>query len=393
MNASDNSEGGLAQPREKAARLHYLDWLRVVATLGVFLFHAVHPFDIVDWHIKNAEQSLVVSAFLGFLAPWGMPLFFLIAGAGSWFSLRRRTGRQYAGERVRRLLIPFIVGSILLSPLQMVLEWRNKEQLGLFEGSLAAFVEARWPSRIEPGVFGWAGLHLWFLGFLFAFSLIALPLFLWLRREAGAKLIGRLARLAERRGGLFLFVVPLALARFALQPFFPDERDWADFIYMLLFFVYGYILFSDKQFARAIRLNWLPALILGIASFVYLMWAGATDVLFAWLGSPTSPWFYLSWLMMTLNGWAWSVLALYIGMRFLNFRNKWLDYGQQAIVPFFLLHQPVIIVIAYFVVQWAAPISAKLPVVVVGSFIITIGLYELVIRRVRPLRTLLGMKA
>lgn len=263
----------------------------------------------------------------------------------------------------------------------------------MFEGSFAAFLAARLPTRMEPGVFGWVGLHLWFLGFLFAFSLIALPLFLWLRGKAGGKLMGRLARLAERRGGILLFVVPLAVVRFVIQPYFPDERDWADFIYMLLFFVYGYILFSDKRFTRAIRLNWLPALILGIASFVYLAYAGVAEVLFAWLSSPSSPWFYLSWLVMTLNSWSWSVLALYIGMRFLNFSNRWLDYGQHAIMPFFLLHQPVIIVIAYFVVRWDAPIILKLPVVVVSSFAITIGLYEQVIRRVRPLRTLLAMKA
>ncbi|MFB0537464.1 MAG: hypothetical protein ACETWR_21065 [Anaerolineae bacterium] len=52
----------------------------------------------------NAERSLVVTALTGFLFTWGMPLFFLIAGIGSWFALRRRTGRQYASERLKRLL-------------------------------------------------------------------------------------------------------------------------------------------------------------------------------------------------------------------------------------------------------------------------------------------------
>jgi peptidoglycan/LPS O-acetylase OafA/YrhL len=36
-------------------RLHYLDWLRVLAILMVFLFHAVHPFDFGEWHVKNVE--------------------------------------------------------------------------------------------------------------------------------------------------------------------------------------------------------------------------------------------------------------------------------------------------------------------------------------------------
>lgn len=392
MSIGDNGEGGSAQPIEKAARLHYLDWLRVVATLGVFLFHAVHPFDYIDWHIKNADKSIAVTAFVGFLGPWGMPLFFLIAGAGSWFSLRRRTGRQYAGERLGRLLVPFVVGSVLFSPLQFYLEWRNKVQNGQFEGSLAAFFSARSIS-ISPRMLGWAGYHLWFLGFLMAFSLIALPLFLWLKRDWGRKLTEQLARLVERRGGIFLFAIPLALVRFVIPPYVPEGHDWPDFVYMLFFFVYGYVLFSDKRFAQAIRLNWLPALILGIASYGFLGWAMFEDVLLTWLGSPGSPWFYLSWIVWGLNSWSWTVFVLYIGMRFLNFRNRWLAYGLQAIVPFYLLHQPVIIVIAYFVVQWDLSIIVKLPVIVAGSFAITVGLYELVIRRIKPVRILLGMKA
>lgn len=102
-----------AQQNEKPTRLHYLDWLRILLILGVFLFHAVHPFDAIDWHIKNDEQSVALSAImLVFLYPWGLPLFFLIAGAGSRFALRRRSAWQYAVERVQRLFIPFIIGAI-----------------------------------------------------------------------------------------------------------------------------------------------------------------------------------------------------------------------------------------------------------------------------------------
>jgi peptidoglycan/LPS O-acetylase OafA/YrhL len=84
---------------------------------------------------------------------------------------------------------------------------------------------------------------------------------------------------------------------------------------------------------------------------------------------------------------------LFVGMRFLDFSNRWLSYGQEAALPFFVLHQPVIIVIAFFVVQWDVGISIKLPVVVLSSFAVSIGLYELVIRRIRPLRLAFGMKS
>jgi peptidoglycan/LPS O-acetylase OafA/YrhL len=70
-----------------SVRLHYLDWLRALAILDVFLYHAVHPFDITDWTIKNAELSEAVTVFLGLLFPWGMPFFFLIAGGFTWLSM------------------------------------------------------------------------------------------------------------------------------------------------------------------------------------------------------------------------------------------------------------------------------------------------------------------
>jgi hypothetical protein len=88
-------------------------------------------------------------------------------------------------------------------------------------------------------------------------------------------------------------------------------------------------------------------------------------------------------------------------MRFLDFRNNWLEYWQEAILPFFVLHQPVIIVIAFYVVAWntsaalgaGTSILVKLLIVVLASFGFTLGLYELVIRRISPLRGLFGMKA
>jgi peptidoglycan/LPS O-acetylase OafA/YrhL len=375
----------------KSVRLHYLDWLRVLAIFGVFLFHAVHPFDMFPWEIKNAEQSIAATLFIVFLAPWGMPLFFLVSGVGSWFALRKRTGKQYAIERVNRLLIPFIVGALLLSPFQFYFQWRHQTETGIFVGSLLEFLRAREIS-FGPRIFGWAGYHLWFLGFLFAFSLIALPLFLWLKGDSGRKIIDWLARLSEKRAGLLVFIVPLVLVQYILRPFFPAEHDWADFFFLLIFFILGYVLYADKRFIRPIQRDWLIMLILAILSTLFFFGAGAFDVATEWMEASDSPGFYLLWGMWSVNSWCWTMFMMNIGMRYLNFRNKWLDYCLEIIVPFFLLHQPVIILISYFVVQWEAGISAKLLTVVIGSFLISIGLIELLIRPFKPMRSLFGMK-
>jgi surface polysaccharide O-acyltransferase-like enzyme len=82
---------------------------------------------------------------------------------------------------------------------------------------------------------------------------------------------------------------------------------------------------------------------------------------------------------------------LYVGMRCLEFTNKWLVYGQETILPFYLLHQPVIFVVAFFVVQWDTGTTLKYLVVVLSSLLVTLGLVEL-IKRVRVLRRLFGVK-
>jgi glucan biosynthesis protein C len=375
----------------KSVRLHYLDWLRVLAILGVFLFHTMRAFDAFPWEINNAEESLLATLFMVFFFPWGMPLFFFLSGAGTWFALRRRTGRQYAVERVQRLLIPFFVGCLLLSPLQLYFQWRHQIQTGEFVGTLCEFFQWR-NIVLGPRFFGWAGYHLWFLGFLFAYSLIALPLFLWLKKDAGQRTVDWLARMSERPGGLLLFVIPLVIIKLVLHPFFPDYQDWADFVYMLTFFVYGYILYADERFAPAVRRNWPLMLVAGVLSSLFILVGGAAEVIFDWMESPGTPGFYLFWSIWGINGWCWTLFVLYVGMRTLDFTNEWLVYGQETILPFYLLHQPVIIVIAYFAVQWDAGVTSKMLVVVLGSLLVTLGLIEFAIKRVNVLRRLFGIR-
>jgi len=384
---------------KKPVRLHYLDSLQVLAILMVFLFHALHPFDYLEWHIKNAEQSMAVMLFQMFFATWGMPFFFLMSGINSWHALRQRDAGQFAIERVKRLLIPFIVGAILLSPIQLYYQWSHEVQTGLFQGSLQEFFKDR-ELVVGPRVFGWAGYHLWFVGFLFAYSLIALPLFTWLKRDGGRRFVRWLAGVCERRGGILLFILPSILARLVLQPFFPHEHDWADFTYMFLFFISGHLLYCDERFARAIRRD--RFLMLGIAVFsTVLLFAGSIlGAAMEWAERPGTAAFYLVWSGVAVNAWCWSFSMLYVGMRFLDFSNKWLRYGRMASLPFFLLHQPVIIVIAFYVVQWdtsawlgaGVGILLKLLVVVVGSFVVTLALYEFLVRRSGTVRALLGVK-
>jgi len=91
---------------------------------------------------------------------------------------------------------------------------------------------------------------------------------------------------------------------------------------------------------------------------------------FTWSETPNTPEFYFIWTIITIDAWSWILSILFIGLRFLNFSNSWLQSSKKAILPFYMIHQPVIIIITFFVVQGNINIFIKLPVVVLGSFII-----------------------
>lgn len=375
----------------RAVRLHYLDWLRVIAILGVFIIHASCPFNEVNFHIKNAEQSSALTTFGAFFYPWGMPLVFLIAGAGSWFALRRHTPGRYVRERFFRLLIPFVVGSSLLSPIEYYFEWNNKTQIGLANGSFLDYVETlAWVPN--PRFFGATGLHLWFLAFLFCYSLLTLPLFRWLKEEAGQRFASRLATLCNRRGGLLLLVIPLLAFRLSLQPFFPEYLNWADFFTFLCFYIFGYLLVTDERFLQAIQRDWLVMLTVGIVAFLSAATISITTNEFNLELVPRTSLDWAWWTLFTVCSWCWTAFMLFVGARFLNFSNRGLHYSQEALLPFYVFHLPAIIAIAYFVVQWNVGLLPKLLAVALGAFAVAVGLYQFIIRRVGLLRIMFGMK-
>ena len=379
----------------KPNRLHYVDWLRVLAISIVFLFHSVHPFDMGDWQLKNADQSLALTIILTILSLWGMPFFFMIAGTGSYFALQRRTARQYASERFKRLAIPYVVFTIIFFFPIVYLEWVNKTQIGRITHSFSDQLQLLWQyfttNWFSPRWFG-LGYHLWFLGFLFAFAMITLPLFMALKTERGKSFIATLAKAIERPAGIFIFILPLMIVQFCFRPFFVTEHDWADFFVQMSFFVLGYLLYTDARFSQAIRKNGWWLLVGGIIPLLLLLILYFIGDPFSWSEDPTNPLFYLVYACITAIAYCLSVFMLSIGMCWLEFTNGLLKYAQEAVLPIFILHQPVIIGIAFFVVQWQMGILPKLLIVVIGSFVVCLALYQFVIQRVGFLRFLFGIK-
>jgi glucans biosynthesis protein C len=385
--------------RTATARHHDLDWLRVVAVLAVFVFHAAHPFDLFDWHVKNQQRSLAVTLVLGPFVPWGMGLLFLLAGASSRLALRSRTAHQYLRERWRRLAVPFLVGSALLSPIQAYVEALHK---GRWSGSPLAFFPVYWRELatsvwhldrgIGPAWFGQLGYHLWFLGFLFAFSVLGLPVFAYLEGASGQRLVERVAAWGRRRGGALLLAVPITAVHLALRAAAPDEHDWAEFAFYFVFFVAGYLVLSDPRLEAAVRRDLPLALALGVAGLAALFAADFPTWLERWSANPTYSFDYLLLQgLYAVYAWSWTVVAVGVAGRVRRFQTP-VPRAAGLALPFYVLHQPVILAVAFVVVQANAGIPVKLALLLAGSFAATAALCGMV-GRDRALGRLLGTRS
>ena len=373
-------------------RIHYLDWLKVLIVYGILLFHVSLVFSVVPWLVSNDERSIVLSGFAAFCFPWGIPAMFLISGADAWFGLRSHTAAEYAGSRVRRLLLPMVAGLIVISPFQRFVVSHNpppawSDLPGFY---LAFFRGFHFEADMQWIATYW--LHLWFLGYLFAISLAGLPFLLWLRREGGRRFASALVGLTARRGGIFVLALPLVASQLVLRPFFPEYQGWADVATYTFVFLAGAVLFSDRRFEAAIRrdIGWILGGGVTALAGIGAVYAQAQTHLFQVSALPALPdaVFALCW---ALDIWCWLLAVLYLGIRWLDFPNRVMDYLQRSILPFYVLHHPVVLTIASFVVTWNLGLWPKFGVLVTASLAVTVGLYELGVRRWGPTRALFGL--
>ncbi len=365
---------------------HYqIDWLRALAMLTVFFFHCARFFDHGGWHVKNNHLSFGLSVFVGIVAQWIMPLFFVISGISSRLALARRRSGQYVSERFKRLFIPLVFGIFVLIPPQVYIERVTKAG---FSGSFLDFLPRYFDGFYAfEGNFAWMGLHLWYLEVLFLFSLLTLPLFSAIKKGGNGGILALIAGLCDLPGGIFLFAIPLAVTEMLvnLQPKGIGMREFGGWslVPYLVFFIYGYLIASDERIERSVERQCLPALALAVAATT------AGFVLIQHGYSSYSP--SLSTLR-AFNSWFWLVAILGLTERFLRLDGRIPPYTNEAVLPFYILHQTVIVIIGYSIMYRQAGVAAKYLFLSAASFIIIMGLYELLIRRFAALRFLFGMR-
>jgi peptidoglycan/LPS O-acetylase OafA/YrhL len=361
-------------------RVHYIDWLRVLAVALLVPFHSARVFDGFEpFYAKNAVTGGLFDTFVMVVSFWHMPLLFLLAGASTYFALAKRDGRGYLRERVLRLLVPFAFGLLLIVPPQ---GWFGAMTNAGYKGSLPAY----WPSFFIPrgdlsGYFGTiTPAHLWFILYLFVISAAALPLVHWWRGPGEAGATSMSAALA-RPWAWVLAVLTLMTA--SALPALGGQNPF----YYLVWFLFGYLLMMTPAPCETCERQrwWLLAAAASatVAAAMLYPVAGSLprfspgDVGFAFLR------FGVGWL---------SVLAILgFGKRYLDRPSRALSYTAEASYPFYILHQTVIVAVAFYIVRLPWATAPKFVAIMAAATALTLAGYE-VVRRVPALRFLFGMK-
>lgn len=377
-----------------------LDWLRVLATLAVFTMHCTRFFDAMPWEVKNNVQSEGLTLVTILLAQWLMPLFFIVSGAAIYFALHFRSPVQFIKERVTRILIPFLLVGVfvLVYPQEYI---RAVSHGDISEHAVSVF--QGYPLYLSHislfrDQFPWIALptmHLWYLLYLFIFSLLTLPLFLYLRTESGRGLISRLAAFFDKPVTIFLLPLPIVVLNSFLDPStnLGNRTSWGgwNLLTYLILLVLGYVVFADERFQRGIRRLGGTALALAVLTapvyvFAFMQFFSGEGFLY---GTPE----YVALVAVRVfNSWCIIVGFLAMAQKYLNRSNGVLKYASEASLPFYMLHQTIIVIIGFCIAAWAIGILPKFLFLAATSFVVIMAIYEFLIRRINVLRFLFGMK-
>lgn len=394
-----------SRPTSLGGRLAYLDWLRFLVVLSLAPFHAAISFTgmgsvyVYDSPVRDILLAgsqpvgvgpLVLTEFTVFMDNWFMHLLFLVAGIGAAHSLRKRSGAQFLGERCRRLLLPLLLGTVFVVSMQ---SWLRALAFGRFSGSFFAFFPSffngLYTGPQSTGNFDWG--HLWFLAYLFAFSALALPVLLSIRRNGEASRILSVARHFATMPLLLLPALWTGLLEALFRPGWPGAfnlvSDWANVSMFLSFFLAGYLAGSVPELLQAFEVHRRPALILGATAFL------ARIATYALVAVPDG---YdaaniVAQAFRGMAAYGLVIAAMGYGRRYLNVQVKMLGIARDLSFPLFILHYAPLTAATYLLLNSGLSIWTRwiLAVAVSWSFVAS---FTFLARFIPPVRSFFGIR-
>lgn len=375
----------------KPAGRHYgMDWLRIGAFQLLILYHVGMAFVPWGFSIKMTAPIwwTVVPMFL--TNPWRLSLLFAVSGFASAALLERSTGLgAFVRSRFARLGIPLLFGVAVIVTPQPWVELVTQHGYNHGFGYFLAHDYYR-PQQLD-GVFMPTYMHLWFVVYLLVYTLVwgallTLPK-AWI---AGVK------TMAERvlAGPALL---PFGIAAFFLihnfvSPGWADTHllinDWSAHLDYFGAFLFGVLL----RHSHAVRANvarwWKVAGIAAILGWAYLAWAelsypGDMRMSYA-LG-------LLYRISRSTEAWGAIVALVGIAETHWNRDSKWRPMLAEAVFPFYIIHQTIILVVGYWLLSTATNGVERFLIMVAATFAGCWAFY-LIGRSIEPLRPLIGLK-
>jgi glucans biosynthesis protein C len=373
-----------------STRQAYLDWLRIFSILAVFFLHSGMAYvEEWGWHLKNKETSNLLMEVNFWLGRFRMPLLFFISGTVTYFMLKSRTTGAFIGLRFRRLFIPLVFGILVIVPPQVYMERLTQG----FKGNFADFYPTVFSTGPYPaGNFSWH--HLWFIVYLFIYDILLAPAFKWSMSESGKQRLSFFNKLANRKW-IYLLMVPSVIAYISMSLYFPETHDlihdWGRHVYWIFFLVTGFTCINFPALMDSLERNRRTSFLLAFATIFLINY-------FRWNNPGSEPGWGSNWLsyaqmsLFPLTAWCWIFTFIGYGKRYLNKKHRIQNYINEAVYPFYILHQTIIVIVVFYVIRTNEPVLNKFLFTFITSFALVMCIYHLFIRPYAVTRFLFGMK-
>ena len=351
-------------------RKHYIDNLRWIVILLLIPYHAAMAWN--TWGENNYivfGSDKVLSSFIVFCSPFFMPLLFLLAGMSTRYALSKRTAGQYIVERIKRLIVPLVFGTVVIMPVMcFIADKFNCRYEGSFLSHYGVFFTKF--TDLTGGDGGFSFGQFWFLLYLFVISLIALGIIL-LQRKVLKK---------EIKDIPLWLVVLLGLPLYFMKDILSlGGKSLLEYTYI---FLAGYYVFSrDEVVLKLSRFRWL-SLSLGLIFSALNIW------LFIWSGLNLD---VLNGIVNSLAGWFMLLGIIALGKARLDFTGKIPELLSGISFAFFSLHYVFLVLLQYLSAGFTEVTFVLFIIPVLTAYMLTF-LFSQIFVRVPFLSFLIGTK-
>ena len=373
-------------------RRYELDWLRVIA-FGCLIFYHIGMFYVSwDWHVKSVHAGAWAEPVMRLVNPWRLSLLFLISGVAVRYAIDKASLGTFASRRFWRLFVPLTFGVLVIVAPQSWLELAAKgETTKGFVGFYPDYLLGKF-SIVTPT---WN--HLWYVAYILVYTLLVAPISRPLSRFMGGVGGWLSERVFAGKMGVAAVVlipaVPHLIYRIFLDPYHPTSHDlvddWANHAHSATTFMLGFLIAKEPAFWKAVDRALPLAALLTVAMAIWL-----SVVWYDWevySGSGRNLW--PARVGRVLYLWLAPLTLLGLANRHLNRPSRTLTYMAEAVFPWYILHQTLIVMAGYWLTRQSltAPLEflALTGTTLAGCYV----LHELVVRRVKLLRLLFGMRA